>query len=167
MITGTIVWMIAAKKLGGKVLRSANCHQRMLSQRGGMELDNNTLGCGHDHCGTCCGGSCGGCGGQLELTQKEVELLRLFAQIPFLPVARRRDSETPVFLENGADAAEACGAAITALYQKRLIQLDYDLPLLNFDYGEYSQYPCRGSMALTAMGQTVVELLEIQGVGLQ
>ena len=55
-------------------------------------------------------------------------------------------------------------AAITGLEIKRLIRLDYDLPLTNFDYGAYGQYPCQGSMALTARGQAVVELLEIQGV---
>ena len=127
-------------------------------------MEKNTLGCGHDHCGACCGGSCGGCGGALELTQKEVDLLRLFAQLPFLPVARQMDSGTPVFLENGIASAEAFGAAITALHQKQLIRLDYDLPLLNFDYSDYAQYPHKGSMALTAAGQTVVELLEIQGI---
>ena len=52
-------------------------------------MEHNSQQCGHNHCGTCCGGSCGGCGGALELTQREVDLLRLFAQIPFLPVARR------------------------------------------------------------------------------
>lgn len=127
-------------------------------------MDNNTLDCGHGHCGACCGDNCGGCGGGLELTQKEVDLLYLFAQIPFLPVARKSDSEKPVFLENGVTSTEEIGAAITALYQKRLIQLDYDLPLLNFDYAGYEQYSHKGSMALTARGQTVVEMLEIQGI---
>ena len=121
------------------------------------------MGCGHDGCGACCGGNCSGCG-ELELTRQEIELLRRFAQIPFLPVARRWDSETPVCLEEGAEHAEEYSAAITGLEIKRLIRLDYDLPLTNFDYGAYGQYPCRGSMALTARGQAVVELLEIQGV---
>lgn len=123
-------------------------------------MDDNTMKCGG--CGGGCGG-CGGCGRELELTQTEVELLRLFAQIPFLPVARRTDSQEPVFLDPGAGPAEAVGPAINALSRKGLIQLDYSLPLRNFDYSEYG--PCleRGSMALTARGQAVVELLEIQG----
>ena len=121
------------------------------------------MGCGHDGCGACCGGSCGGCG-ELELTRQEIGLLRRFAQFPFLPVARRWDSETPVYLEEGTEHAEEYSAAITGLEIKRLIRLGYDLPLTNFDYGAYGQYPCRGSMALTARGQAVVELLEIQGV---
>lgn len=33
---------------------------------------------GHDHCGACCCGSCGA----LKLTQTEVDLRRLSAQIP-------------------------------------------------------------------------------------
>lgn len=131
-------------------------------------LGNDVSACGHDHCGACCGGSCGGscggCGGELELTQNELDLLRRFAQLPFLPVARRTDSETPICLENGADSAEELGRAIAGLSQKRLIRLDYDLPLLNFDYAAYSQYTHKGSMALTAAGQTAVELLEIQGI---
>lgn len=127
-------------------------------------MDNNTLNCGHDHCGACCGSSCGSCGNELELSQAEVDLLRLFAQIPFLPVARQRESEDPVFFDNSIASAETLGTAITALYQKRLIQLDYELPLMNYDYSEYEAYPCKGSMALTARGQAVVELLEIQGI---
>lgn len=121
------------------------------------------MDCEHDRCGACCGGSCGGCGGELVLTPQELELLRRFAQIPFLPVARRADGETPVYLEDGADAA-AFSAAILGLRQKQLIELDYDIPLVNFDYRAYAPYPCRGSMALTARGQAAVELLEIQGV---
>ena len=115
------------------------------------------MGCGHD-CGSC--GSC--VGGALELTEREVELLRRFAQIPFLPVARRWDRETPVYLEDGP--AELYSAAITGLQLKGLIRVDLDLPLLNFDYAAYGDFPCRGSMALTERGQAAVELLEIFGV---
>lgn len=114
-------------------------------------------------CGSC--GGCGGCGGALELTEAEVALLRRFAQLPFLPAARRWDSEVPVCLEEDIPGGtEACSAAILGLEQKGLIRLDYDMPLVNFDYKDYGQYPCRGSMALTARGQAAVELLEIQGV---
>ena len=121
------------------------------------------MDCKQDRCGACCGGSCGGCGGELVLTQPELDLLRRLAQIPFLPVARRADGETPVYLEDGADAA-VFSSAILGLYQKQLIELDYDIPLINFDYRAYAPYPCRGSMALTARGQTAVELLDIQGI---
>lgn len=122
------------------------------------------MDCGHNHCGACCGGNCCGCGRGLELTGPEIDLLRRFAQIPFLPVARRRDGEEPVYLEDGPEAAEASGAAILGLRQKQLIRLDYDIPLSNFDYSDYGQYPCQGSMALTARGQEVLDLLEIRGI---
>lgn len=127
-------------------------------------MDNGHLNCGHDNCGACCGGSCNGCGGELELTQTEVDLLRLFAQIPFLPVAWQSSSGKPAFFDSSIGPGQDLGDAVDALYQKRLIQLDYDLPLLNFDYSEYEAYSRRGSMALTAMGQQAVELLEIYGI---
>ena len=113
----------------------------------------------------CCGQGCGGCGGcrsrgiDLELTECELALLRQFAQLPFLPVARRYDGETPVCLEPGADSQSIQGLTV-----KGLIRTDYDLPLTNFDYRDYEAYPCKGSMALTARGQEVLELLEIQGI---
>ena len=103
-------------------------------------------------------GCCGCCrGGELELTAAELALLRRLATLPFLPLARRADAETPVCLE--ADTA-----AILGLAQKQLVRLDYDMPLVNFDYAGYAAYPCRGSMALTARGQTVLDLLDIQGI---
>lgn len=121
------------------------------------------MGCGQGNCGRC--GSCGGCGGRaLELTEQEVELLDSFAQTPFLPVARRWSEETPTYLEAGADRAADCAAAIMALQCKGLIRVDYDLPLVNFDYQAYEDYPCQGSMALTARGQDVVEWLSIRGI---
>ena len=127
-------------------------------------LDNFSPGCGQKHCGACCGGSCSGCGGTLQLTQGEIDLLFRFAQIPFLPVARRADSEQPVCLEEGEEKREELSRIISALSQKGLIRLDYDLPLSNFDYGEYRSFPLRGSMALTAAGQQAADQLEIQGI---
>ena len=51
----------------------------------------------HDcgNCGGCTGGcaGCGGCRGALELNAGELEMLDALARIPFLPVARRADSE--------------------------------------------------------------------------
>lgn len=123
------------------------------------------LDCNSTGCGACCGGSCGGCGGALLLTQGEIDLLLRFAQLAFLPVARRQDSETPVCLEDGPEAAEELSRLLTALEKKGLIRVDYDLPLSNFDYAGYGGYPRRGSAALTAAGQQVAEQLEIQGIG--
>ena len=120
-------------------------------------------------CGSCCGncgncGGCGGCGNQLELTQGEIEMLRNLEQIPFLPIARRTDDVTPVYLEEQDRSAEEYSLILQCLEKKGLISLDFDKPLTNFDGAAYAAYPIRGSMALTARGQSVVELLEIQGI---
>ena len=108
--------------------------------------------------------SCGGCGKSLSLTEAEIEMLQMLAQIPFLPVARRADSMTPVYLEDEKHTKEEYSLILECLEKKRLISLDFDKPLCGFDDGAYRAYPIRGSMALTARGQTVVELLELQGI---
>jgi hypothetical protein len=69
-----------------------------------------------------------------------------------------------VYLEDQTRSAEEYGLIVSCLFQKRLIRLDYDLPLVNFDYGAYAPYPHKGSMALTHLGQRVLELLDIQGI---
>lgn len=127
-------------------------------------MDKNSPGCGQKQCGACCGGACSGCGGTLQLTQGEIDLLFRFAQIPFLPVARQAGSEQPACLEEGEERWEALSPIISALSQKGLIRLDYDLPLSHFDYAKYRGFPLRGSMALTAAGQQAVDQLEIQGI---
>ena len=91
-------------------------------------------------------------------------MLFCFAQIPFLPVALEEKSGQPVFLEEGDARAAQLSPIISALSQKGLIRLDYDLPLSNFDYGKYRAFPRSGSMALTAAGLQAVEQLEIQGI---
>ena len=124
------------------------------------------MSCGESSCGNGCCGSCGSCGGggrELWVTPGEIELLERFAQYAFLPVARKWDSEVPVYLEDGPEKAVFWGDLLTAMQFKGLISIDYDLPLAGFDYAGYDAYPCRGSMALTAEGQRAIELLEIQG----
>lgn len=122
------------------------------------------MGCG-GNCGNGCGSCCGGCGRELVLTPGEIAMLRRLAEIPFLPVARRRDGEEPVYLEERERTPEAYGEILSWLSLKGLISLDYDLPLSNFDYAAYAAYPVQGSMALTAAGQRAVELLDLQGAG--
>lgn len=106
-----------------------------------------------------CNGNCGGCGA-LELTERELALLRRLGEIPFLPVAAAWDMRTPVYLEEEG----AYGPAILALAAKGLIRLDYDIPLQNFDYSAYEAWPLHGSMALTGRGQDILEQIEIQGI---
>lgn len=109
-------------------------------------------------CGSCCG-SCGGCGKAMVLAREEVDVLLQLAQIPFLPVARRADDYEPRCFEAGISAL-----ALQCLEKRGLISIDYDQPLKNGYSESYDAYPVRGSFALTAKGQQVLELLEIQGI---
>ena len=109
-------------------------------------------------------GSCGGCGKQLTLTAGEIDLLQTLGQIPFLPVARKADDMTPVYLEDSKYPPAEYSLILQALEQKALISLDYDKPLKGHDMSAYKGFPVHGSMALTARGQTVLEMLELQGI---
>jgi hypothetical protein len=108
--------------------------------------------------------NCAGCAGVLELTQGEIELLEALAQFAFLPVARRADDMVPVYLEDDRYSREEYSPILQCLEQKRLIRLDYDKPLGKASMAAYAGYPVHGSMALTQRGQTVVEMLERQGI---
>ena len=114
-------------------------------------------------CGSCCG-NCGGCGGAMELTAGEVRMLLKLAEIPFLPVARKMSDDIPVYLEDQDETAEQYSLILQCLEKRGLISIDYDQPLAGFDAAAYTAYPIQGSFALTARGQQVVELLEIQGI---
>ena len=117
-------------------------------------------------CGNCCGncGSCGSGGGCMELTSGEIEMLQTLAQIPFLPVARAMGDDTPVYLEETEKTPEAYSLILQCLEKRGLISIDYDKPLKSFNDGAYAAYPIRGSFALTARGQQVLDLLELQGI---
>lgn len=115
-------------------------------------------------CGNC--GQCGGCSGcdrSLTITEAELELLNTLAQIPFLPIARRMDDASPVYLEEDAHSPEEYSLILQCLEKKGLITLDFDKPLKNADYSPYAHLPIHGSMALTNRGQQVLEVLETQG----
>ena len=118
---------------------------------------------GCDSCGSC--GSCGGCANTLELTAGELAVLDKLSRIPFLPVARRADDMTPVYLEDTDYPKEEYSLILQCLEVKRLISLDYGAPLSGCDMDAYKGYPVHGSFALTERGQTVLDLLETQGIG--
>lgn len=117
-------------------------------------------------CKDCGGGcrSCGGCDRSLELTEGEVRVLQALGQYSFLPVARRADDMTPVYLEEQEYTKEMYSLILQSLEQKQLISIDYDCPLSGADMSAYQGYPVYGSMALTGRGQTVLDLLEKQGI---
>ena len=106
--------------------------------------------------------SCGGCGKELLLTQEEIDMLNALAQVAFLPVARKADDMTPVYLE--ADATENSSLVLQVLEKKGLIDIDYSSPLKGFDMTAYKAYSVHGAIGLTARGQTVVDLLDRQGI---
>ena len=118
---------------------------------------------GCDSCGGNCG-SCGGCANQLELTTGEVRMLQTLEQIPFLPVARRADDMTPIYLEEQSYSREEYSLLLQCLEKKALIRIDYDAPLTGADMSAYAGLKVHGSMALTQRGYGVLELLETIGI---
>lgn len=116
------------------------------------------------NCNGCCG-NCGGCGGNtsMELTAGEIKMLLNLAQIPFLPVARKLGDDIPVYLEETEYTPEEYSLILQCLEKRGLIDIDYSQSLKGFDDSAYAPYPIRGSFALTAKGQQVVEILEVQG----
>lgn len=112
-------------------------------------------------------GSCGGCAKELLLTEGEIALLQKLGQIPFLPVARRADDMTPVYLEDDDHTREEYSLILQVLEKKALISLDYSAPLKGCDMSAYKGLPVHGSIALTQRGQTVLELLELQGTEIE
>ena len=115
------------------------------------------------HCNHNCG-NCGGCAATLELTEGEIGLLRELEQFSFLPVARRADDMTPVYLEDDLHSREEYSLILQCLEKKGLIDIDYYVPLAGADMSAYKGLPVHGSFALTQRGQTVVEMLQIQGI---
>ena len=117
-------------------------------------------------CNKCSGNcaSCAGCAGTLELTKQELEMLSALGQYSFLPVARRADDMTPVYLEDSSYTREEYSLILQCLEKKGLINISYEKPLPGADMSAYRGYPVHGSFALTERGYTVLDLLEKQGI---
>ena len=117
-------------------------------------------------CDKCSGncGKCGGCAGSLELTEGELSVLESLGQFSFLPVARRADDMTPVYLEETVYGKEDYSLILQCLERKGLVSMDYSKPLPGADMSAYEGYPVHGSIALTQRGYTVLDLLEKQGI---
>lgn len=113
-------------------------------------------------CGNCCG-NCGGCG-QLVLSPGEISMLQRLKTIPFLPMARSESGATPIYLEETDYTMEEYGAILLCLEKKGLIAIDDTQPLKNCNLDAYKAYPIIGSFALTQKGQSVIEMMELQGI---
>lgn len=114
----------------------------------------------------CCNGnceSCGGCAGELVLSQPELDLLYDLAENAFLPVARSAADSKPVYLEDDEQSKEQYTLILICLEKKGLISIDFDKPLQGADMSAYKNYPIHGSFALTARGQEVLDVLDKQG----
>ena len=110
-----------------------------------------------NHCSKC--GGCSGCG-SIELNPGEVEVLVRLGQLAFLPIGGEND-EMPVLLGEESMTTRESTLVLLCLEKKGLVSLDRNVPLKGYDgYGGYSM---KGTMALTAKGQHVLELLEIHG----
>lgn len=114
------------------------------------------------HCNGNCG-HCGGCAGELVLSQPEIDMLYDLAENAFLPVARQAGDNTPVYLEKQDQSREQYSLILTCLEKKGLISIDFDKPLQGADMSAYADYPIHGSLALTARGQEVLDVLDKQG----
>ena len=115
-------------------------------------------GCNH------CGSGCSNCSKSIELSEAELEILALLGQYAFLPICRKQDSETPLCVFNCSQCPETASLALLCLEKKGLALLDYDMPLKGFCDSRYFAHPLRGSAALTARGQQVLDLLEVHGI---
>ena len=115
------------------------------------------MGC-HGNCG-----ACGGCAGELVLSQPELDFLNILAENAFLPVARSAADNRPIYLEDDAQTVEQYSLILICLEKKGLISIDFDRPLKGADMSAYQGYPIHGSIALTARGQEVLDVLDKQG----
>ena len=107
-----------------------------------------------------CSGKCCNCGSQcLELTAGEIAFLDKLAQYAYLPVARRADDMTPVYLEDSDYTKEEYSLILQSLEARRLIDLDYGAPLVGANMTPYRGYPVPGIVSLTQRGQTAADLL--------
>lgn len=113
------------------------------------------------NCNGCCG-NCGGCG-ELVLAPEEVDILLLLAQVAFLPVMRTADSPDPLCPDIAGQSPEQAGLYLQCLEKRGLITIDFDRPLSGCK-GKYANYPIQGSCGLTARGQELLTLMDIQGL---
>lgn len=115
---------------------------------------------------SCCGGcsGCAGKGGAITLHPAEIDILRELAVCPFLPVGLNSRTGEPFCLEFPDMDEKIVPLALSVLEKRGFIRVDYDIPLAGFAYEGYEVCFRRGSLALTAKGQDVIERLAVQGV---
>lgn len=106
---------------------------------------------------------CGGCAGEMVLSQPEIDLLNDLAENAFLPVARKAGDTAPIYREKAEQSPETYSLIVQCLEKKGLISVDFDRPLSGADMSRYADCPIHGSMALTARGQQAMDILDRLG----
>ena len=117
-------------------------------------------------CGKCSGncGSCKGCSGSLEMNEWEIDMLLTLGQYSFLPVARKTDDMTPIYLEEHDHTVEEYSLILQCMERKGLISIDYHTPLLRANMSAYKGYPVHGCISLTERGYNALDHIETLGV---
>jgi hypothetical protein len=72
--------------------------------------------------------------------------------------------DIPVYLEDDRFSREEYSLILQCMEKRGLISIDYHMPLKGADMTAYAGFPVHGSFGLTARGQQVLEMLEIQGM---
>ena len=101
---------------------------------------------------------CGACQSGSSISPLARELLTVFAQTPFLPIALDKDSGQIVLVDPELET-EAASLALRELQRRRLVSVDHDFLLSKASYDGYEGW-AHGSAALTARGQDMLDLLE-------
>lgn len=117
-------------------------------------------------CGKCSGNcsACSGCAGSLEMHPWELDMLQTLGQYSFLPVARKADDMTPVYLEEQEHTQEEYSRILQCLEKKGLINIDYHTPLLRANMSAYKGYPVHGCISLTERGYNALDQIETNGI---
>ncbi len=103
---------------------------------------------------------CCGCGNTVYLTEKECRILSLFAEFSFLAVGLKKEGAFPMLLSEKDDG----GKELFMLKMKGLVDIDYDQPLVGFDYAPFSTFARLGSAALTEKGMDVLDAIDVVGI---
>ena len=68
-----------------------------------------------------------------------------------------------IYREDEKQTQQQYGLILICLEKKGLISIDFDMPLRGADMSAYGDCPIHGSIALTARGQEVLDVLDKQG----
>lgn len=100
--------------------------------------------------------------GEVTLTEPEAKLIKILAELAFLPViSDYTEEEIQYSLLPKEDFLEIPSIVVAMLEQKHIITVDADLPISGFSYGDIPKGKNYhfGSIAFTVQGQEVADWL--------